>query len=334
MRIALDAMGSDNAPAAELEGMYLALEENQNLEIVLVGRDELLRGANEKFPDRVEILATSDIVTMHESPADALRNKRNSSIAKGIELLKNGKVAGFVSAGNTGAVMAFALSILQNIPGVYRPTLATFFPTLRGTALVLDVGANVDPKPINLLQFAVMGSIVASHILKKANPTVGLLNIGKEPQKGNELTQSAFKLLAKSGLNFMGNLEANDVFKGSADVIVCDGFVGNVMLKFGEGMVEIIQETLKEYLASETKYRMRRWLSKPVLNEFISRMDYEEQGGAMLLGVMGTVVCAHGRSRPKAIKNAINTAVFYSQEQIVSHIQEKFSNLVKNNETG
>uniref|UniRef100_A0A7C6A9N1 Phosphate acyltransferase n=1 Tax=candidate division WOR-3 bacterium TaxID=2052148 RepID=A0A7C6A9N1_UNCW3 len=331
MKIALDAMGSDNAPAVELEGMQLALEENQNLEIVLVGRDELLPKNFEKFQDRVEIFACPDVVTMHESPSDALRNKRNSSIAKGIELLKDNQVSGFVSAGNTGAVMAFALSILQSIPGVHRPTLATFFPTLRGTALVLDVGANVDAKPNNLLQFAVMGSIVASHILKKANPTVGLLNIGKEPQKGNELTQATFKLLANSGLNFMGNLEANDVFKGSADVIVCDGFVGNVMLKFGEGMVEIISETLKEYLASETKYRMRRWLSKPVLNEFISRMDYEEQGGAMLLGVMGTVVCAHGRSRPKAIKNAINTAIFYSQEGIVSHILEKFSGYNKNN---
>ena len=329
MKIALDAMGSDNAPSVEIEGILLALEENQNLQIVLVGQEELLRGANEKFLERIEILPAPDVVTMHESPTDALRNKRNSSIAKGIELLKNNKIDGFVSAGNTGAVMAFALSILQNIQGVHRPTLATFFPTLRGTTLVLDVGANVDTKPINLLQFALMGSIVASHILKKANPTVGLLNIGKEPQKGNELTQSSFKLLENSGLNFMGNLEANDVFKSSPDVIVCDGFVGNVMLKFGEGMVEIISETLKEYLASETKYRMRRWFSKPVLNEFISRMDYEEQGGALLLGIQGAVVCAHGRSRPKAIKNAINTAIFYSQEQIALHIQEKFAQISK-----
>lgn len=329
MKIALDAMGTDDAPSVELEGILLALEENQNLKIVLVGQEELLRGADEKFPDRVEILAAPDVITMHESPGDALRNKRNSSIAKGIELLKNNKVDGFVSAGNTGAVMAFALSILQNIQGVHRPTLATFFPTLKGTALVLDVGANVDTKPINLLQFATMGSIVASHILKKANPTVGLINIGKEPQKGNELTQSSFKLLENSGLNFIGNLEANDIFKGHVDVIVCDGFVGNVMLKFGEGMFEIISEALKEYLASETKYRMRRWLSKPVLNEFTNSMDYEEQGGALLLGIQGAVVCAHGRSRPKAIKNAINTSIFYAQEQIALHIKEKFAQISK-----
>jgi phosphate acyltransferase len=329
MKIALDAMGTDDAPSVELDGILLALEENQNLKIVLVGQEELLRGADEKFPDRVEILAAPDVITMHESPGDALRNKRNSSIAKGIELLKNNKVDGFVSAGNTGAVMAFALSILQNIQGVHRPTLGTFFPTLKGTALVLDVGANVDTKPINLLQFAIMGSIVASHILKKANPTVGLINIGKEPQKGNELTQSSFKLLENSGLNFIGNLEANDIFKGHVDVIVCDGFVGNVMLKFGEGMFEIISEALKEYLASETKYRMRRWLSKPVLNEFTNSMDYEEQGGALLLGIQGAVVCAHGRSRPKAIKNAINTAIFYSREQIALHIKEKFAQISK-----
>jgi glycerol-3-phosphate acyltransferase PlsX len=318
-------MGSDNAPSVELEGMLLALEENLNLKVVMVGQEELLQGADEKFPERVEILPATDVVTMHESPRDALRNKRNSSISKSIELLKDNKVDGVVSAGNTGAVMAFTLSILENIPGVHRPTLATFFPTVKGTALVLDVGANVDTKPVNLLQFAIMGSIVASHILKKAKPTIGLLNIGKEPQKGNELTQSAYKLLETSGLNFLGNLEANDVFNGLADVIVCDGFVGNVMLKFGEGMVEVISETLREYLASETKYRMRRWLSKPVLNEFISRMDYEEQGGGMLLGIPGAVVCAHGRSRPKAIKNAINTAIFYTQEQIASHIREKFA---------
>jgi len=174
-----------------------------------------------------------------------------------------------------------------------------------------------------------MGSIVASHILKKANPTVGLINIGREPQKGNDLTQSSYKLLENSGLNFIGNLEANDIFKGHVDVIVCDGFVGNVMLKFGEGMFEIISEALKEYLASETKYRMRRWLSKPVLNEFTNSMDYEEQGGALLLGIQGAVVCAHGRSRPKAIKNAINTSIFYAQEQIALHIKEKFAQISK-----
>ncbi len=329
MKIALDAMGSDNAPSVEFEGMILALEENPNLEVILVGQEELLKGADESYPERIQILAAPDVVTMHESPVDALRNKRNSSIAKAINLLKEQKVDGFVSAGNTGAVMAFSLSILENIAGVHRPTLATFFPTVKGTTLVLDVGANVDTKPIHLLQFAIMGSIVASHILKKANPTIGLLNIGKEPQKGNELTQSTFKLLENSGLNFLGNLEANDLFKGMTDVIVCDGFVGNMMLKFGEGLIEVISQTLTDYLASETKYRMRRWLSKPVLSEFISRMDYEEQGGAMLLGIPGVIVCAHGRSSPKAIKNAVNTAIFYTQEQIINHISEKFAQLSK-----
>lgn len=324
MKIGLDAMGSDNAPTVELEGMLMALEENPKLQIVLLGQQELLKGANEKFQNRVEIVPAPDVITMHESPVDALRNKRNSSISKGIELLKQKKIDSMVSAGNTGAIMAFALSILENIPGVHRPTLAIFFPTVKGTTLVLDVGANVDTKPVNLLQFAIMGSVVASHILKKANPTIGLLNIGKEPQKGNELTQSAYKLLDNSGLNFLGNLEPNEVFKGLVDVIVCDGFVGNVIIKLGEGMIETFSQNREEYLASETKYRMRRWISKPVLAEFISRMDYEEQGGALLLGVPGSIVIAHGRSSPKAIKNAINTSLFYAQEQIVLHIHEKF----------
>jgi len=170
-----------------------------------------------------------------------------------------------------------------------------------------------------------MGDIYARYILKVKNPKVGLLSIGEEQTKGNELTIASHKILDNSGLNFRGNVEGRDILKGTVDVVVCDGFVGNVMLKFGEGIFEIISETLREYLDSETKYRMRRWISKPVLNEFIGRMDYEEQGGAMLLGVPGAVVCAHGRSRSKAIKNAINTAIFCAQEQIPSHIREKFA---------
>jgi glycerol-3-phosphate acyltransferase PlsX len=220
--------------------------------------------------------------------------------------------------------MAFAMSILGTIPGIDRPALAAPFPTPKGNTLMVDIGANVNTKPINLYQFAVMGSIAASYIFKKANPTVGLLNIGKEEKKGTEATQTAFKLLSESELNFIGNIEGQDVLRGSCDVIVSDGFVGNVILKFGEGMSEIISEMLDEYLASESEYRLRRWFSKPVLSEFISRWNYEEHGGTLLLGVNGTIIIGHGRSTAKAMKNAIKTAISAVQGKTTEHIQEKF----------
>lgn len=326
MKIALDAMGSDNAPEVEVSGAILALEENPELSIVLVGKEDLLKGILDRHDiegervKRLSIYPAEEIIGMHEPPNLALR-KKDSSIACAIELHKSGEVDGVVSAGNTGAVMAFALTILQTLSQVRRPSLATFFPTKKGNSLVLDIGANVDTKPIHLLQFGTMGSICYSHIQKKANPTVGLLNIGNETEKGNELTVATYKLLKESNLNFIGNIEGQDVLKGTCDVIICDGFVGNVMLKFGEGMVEIISEALEEYLHSETKYRVRRWFSKPVLEEFMSRMNYEEQGGGILLGVEGTVVIGHGRSTPKAIKNACRTAIFVSREKLHEKIR-------------
>jgi glycerol-3-phosphate acyltransferase PlsX len=328
MRIALDAMGSDNAPEIELLGMAEALTEFPDLQISLFGKKEILD--NHKFTvmdNRLEIINTDQVIGMHETPSEVLRTKQNSSIASAIKSLKDKKVDAVVSVGNTGAVMAYAMAFLSTISGIDRPALAAPFPTPKGHTLMVDIGANVSAKPANLFQFAVMGSIAASYIFKKVNPTVGLLNIGKEEKKGTETNQASYKLLSESDINFIGNIEGQDILKGICDVIVCDGFVGNVILKFGEGMAEIFKEMLEEYLISESKYRLRRWFSKPVLGEFISRWSYEEYGGALLLGVKGTVIIGHGRSTPKALKNAIKTAISAVQGKTTEHIEEKFIKL-------
>ncbi len=325
MRIAIDGMGGDNAPRPEIEGIRLAIEAFNDLEILLVGKSEILedyKGELDGLP--VEIVEAKEVVGMHELPSQVLRRKSNSSIARAVSLVKENKADAVVSAGNTGAAMAFALSILGTIPGIARPALGQFFPTLKGSSLVLDIGANVDTKPKHLLQFGIMGSVAASHIMKKVTPTVGLLNIGKESSKGNELVRTAYTLFEQSDLEFVGNIEAYDVLKGDADVVVCDGFVGNVMLKFGEGFMEVIGAKLTEYLSSQSEYRIRRRFSKPVLFEFISSMDYEETGGALLLGVNGTVVIGHGRSTAKAIKNAIKTAHFCSQAKLTEELKNRF----------
>ncbi len=325
MNIALDAMGSDNAPEIELLGTTQALEEFSDVQIKLFGKKEILDNHKSLIShERLEIINSEQVIGMLDSPSEVLRTKQNSSIANAIKSLKDKKTDAVVSVGNTGAVMAYAMSLLGTISGIDRPALAAPFPTPKGHTLMVDIGANVNAKPINLFQFAEMGSIAASYIFKKANPTVGLLNIGKEEKKGTETTQASYKLLSESGLNFIGNIEGQDILRGGCDVIVCDGFVGNVILKFGEGMAEIINEMLEEYLASESKYRLRRWFSKPVLSEFIGRWSYEEYGGAVLLGVKGTVIIGHGRSTPKAFKNAIKTAISAVQGRTTEHIEEKF----------
>ncbi|MGB9742689.1 MAG: phosphate acyltransferase PlsX [candidate division WOR-3 bacterium] len=326
MKIAIDMMGSDNAPRAELEAVGLTLSEITDLNLVVVGRQEILRTLPPvPAEERIEFVPAPEVVGMHEPAPEAVKKKRNSSIAICMELHRQGKVDAVVSAGNTGAVMAFALTTLGAIPGVHRPTLAVLFPRIKGSTLVLDVGANVDTKPFQLLQFAIMGATAASFFFRKANPTVGLLNIGQEEIKGNELTIAAYQLLKESGLNFIGNVEGNDILTGRVDVVVCDGFVGNVLLKYGEGLGEILRQLLAEYYESESKYRLRRWFSKPVLEEFISRMDYQEHGGALMLGVQGNVVVAHGRSTPQALKNAIRTAYQAVQDNLFQHLFQAFT---------
>jgi glycerol-3-phosphate acyltransferase PlsX len=326
MKIALDAMGSDNAPASELAGIALALEELKDLEVVLVGKPGIVDAETmDGYSGRLELVPAAEVVGMNESPYEVVKRKRNSSMAVCMDLLKQGKVSGVVSAGNTGAVMAFALTILGVVPGVHRPTLGALFPTIKGSTLVLDIGANVDTKPLQLLQFGIMGTTAASYLFKKANPSVGLLNIGHEDSKGNELTFNAYQLFKQSEMNFVGNVEGNAILKGAVDVVVCDGFVGNALLKYAEGLAEVLTGMLAEYLESESKYRMRRWLSKPVLREFIERMDYQEHGGSLMLGVLGTVVVGHGRSTPRAIKNALRSAATAAEDNLAEHIRHRFA---------
>lgn len=325
MKVALDAMGSDNAPRVEVEGAIQAVNEIPGIEVALVGQEQIVNSAPEGLPTGVTLVPATETVGMHESPTDVVKRKRNSSMAIGMNLAKSGEAAAMVSAGNTGAVMALAMTTLGVIPGVYRPSLGVMFPTSKGTTLVLDVGANVDTKPLQLFQFAVMGSTAATYLFRKANPSVGILNIGREESKGNDLTAAASKLLKESELNFTGNVEGNDLLEGAVDVAVCDGFVGNILLKYTEAMGEVLARLLEGYLDSETKYRMRRWLSKPVLHEFIDRLDYQKHGGALMLGVNGTVVVAHGRSTARAIRNALNTAMNAAAGNLTDHIRERFA---------
>jgi glycerol-3-phosphate acyltransferase PlsX len=325
MKVALDAMGTDAAPRVELEGVAMALEAMPELEVVLVGQPQLL-GDSTRFGSRLEIVPAPEVVGMHEPPIEVLKRKRNSSMAVSVGLLKQGRVEAVVSAGNTGALMACAVTTLGVVPGVYRPTLAVLFPTVKGAGtIILDVGANVDTKPVQLYQFAVMGATAASFMFHKASPTVGLISNGREETKGNELTLTAHELLKKSELNYIGNVEGNDLMMGTVDVAVCDGFVGNVLLKFGEGLGEVLKEMLAGYLGSKTEYRLRRWFSRPVLSEFLGRMNYEEHGGALMLGVEGAVVAAHGRSTPRAIMNALRAAAQSANDDVSRHIAGRFA---------
>jgi len=318
-------MGSDNAPRAELEGVSLALDKHHDLEVVLVGRQEIVEACTDKHSGRVHLVSASEVVGMHELPTDAVKRKRDSSMAVCMKLLREGKVDGVVSAGNTGAVLGYALTVVGPVPGVYRPTLAVVFPTVKGSGMVLDVGANIAVKPVQLFQFGVLGATAASYLFHKANPAVGLLNIGREDSKGNEAISEAHRLLKESELNFVGNIEGNDILKGAVDVVVCDGLIGNVLLKYTEGMAEVVAGMIHDYLESESKHRIRRWFSKPVLQEFIERLDYQEHGGALLLGVGGTVVVGHGRSTPRAIMNALGSACRAVEGNVTEHIRKRFA---------
>lgn len=324
MRIALDAMGSDAAPSSETEGTLAALEGDEELKVVLLGQKEAFDPFREEIAKnkRIELINVPQMVGMKEVPSEALRTKTESSIAKGILMLKEGKVDAFVSAGNTGAVVAFSLFTLGRISGVKRPALAASFPTPNGKILVLDVGANVEAKPVHLANYAVMGSIMMQRVFHVPKPRVGLLNVGHEESKGPQLLQDSYKLLTTVPINFIGNVEGSQVFNNVADVIVTDGFTGNVVLKFGEGMGEAVLAILR---ATGKKYRWRGWFSKKVFKDFISGLNYEESGGAILLGVEKPVIVSHGRSSPHAIYNALRLASFAAREGVVDAIKEEFT---------
>jgi phosphate acyltransferase len=325
MKIVVDAMGGDHAPEAIVEGAVLAAREYET-PIILTGLSEQIQTELDKHdPDHtlpIEIVHADEIVYMHDSPGKVLRSKRKSSMKIGLDLVKQGEGAAFVSAGNTGAVLAYSTVILRPVKGIDRPAIAIQLPTLKGASILLDAGANVDCKSTQLFQFGIMGHVFAEYILGKENPSVGLLSIGEEDGKGNEIVKDTFQMLKKSHINFIGNVEGKEVYRGNADVIVCDGFTGNVALKISESLAEMIGTNLKLMFQSNWISKLGYLFLKPQLVQFKKKVDHSETGGAPLLGVNGVVIIAHGSSSPKAIKNAIHRAHELSEKNIIEHIKQ------------
>ncbi len=330
MRIGIDAMGGDHAPASNVGGGVDAAHLWPDLEVVLIGvesriREELDR--EKKPPKNLSVVHAAEIVEMDEHPAQALRKKRDSSLGVATRMQHEGQLDAFISAGNTGAVMAFSLTGLGRLEGVERPAIATLMPTEHGTCVVLDVGANLDSKPIHLAQFGVMGSLFTKYALGRDQPKVGLLSVGEESTKGDALTVRAHELLAKTNLNFMGNVEGRDILKGKADVVVCDGFVGNVILKFTESVMSMLETSILKYVYTSIRARAGVFLMRPVLRRFAKDLDYEEYGGAPLLGIRGTVIICHGRSSGKAIRNAVRVARLVVEQGVNEKIKEEMAHL-------
>ena len=329
IRIAIDAMGGDHAPDAIVEGAVLAAATHADLRLILVGREDDLRRELSRHPSspNVEVAHASEVVTMEDTPLAPLRRKKDSSIRVAANLVASGNASAIVSAGNTGAAWTSARMVMGMIEGVNRPALAAVFPRRQGHTLVLDVGANVDSKVQHLREFAVMGHFYAQMLFGIDEPRVGLLSIGEEEGKGNDLTKETFAVLQGTGLNFIGNAEGRDVYNGNADVVVCDGFTGNVVLKASEALAEVIQETLREELMKTTRGKLGGLLAKPAYASLKKRLDYAEYGGAPLLGVRGGCVICHGRSDARAIKNAIGVAREFVENRIDEKIRQRIVDL-------
>ena len=324
MRIAVDAMGGDFAPEEIIKGTLMAAEKNPKVHLILVGQKErLLSFLTGMRPQNLTLVEATEVIGMDEHPANAVRKKKDASIVVATQLVKQGGADAVVSAGSTGAQMAAALLGLGRIKGIERPAIATVLPTLEGGKLVLDVGANLDATPEQLCQYALMGSIYAARILGIPNPRVGLLNVGSEEGKGNELTQKTYPMLQKAPINFVGNIEGRDVPYGRADVVVCEGFVGNVFLKTAEGLAGVFVQLIKEKITSTMIRKLGAMAVKPGLREFAQMMDYAEYGGAPLLGVNGISIICHGSSKAKAIVNAIRVAQECVQTRFIEQIREE-----------
>jgi glycerol-3-phosphate acyltransferase PlsX len=336
IRIAVDAMGGDYAPQAVVEGTILAQNENhRDIELVLVGEKEKINQELSRLKATdlpLVVQNASELITMGDPAVESLR-KKDSSIAVGMRLQKEGKVDAFVSGGNTGAVMTHALMTLGRLEGVSRPAIASFLPSEKGIVVVLDAGANAECKAHNLYQFGVMGSIYTSYVLRKENPRIGLLSIGEESTKGNDLTLTTYKLLSEdSSLNFIGNVEGRDVLKGTCDVVVCDGFVGNIVLKFAESIDGFLTWLVKKRVKESFLFRLGAFLVKVSIRDLRKVLDYTEYGGAPLLGVNGVCIICHGESPPKAIKNAIKLAADMVREGVNEHITKILRDKEKTNQ--
>src|SRR6266516_40206 len=335
VRVALDAMGGDNAPGGVVLGAIQAARE-YSIRVYLVGREDAIRTELAKHDISgldLPVAHTDDVIEMDEHPASAVRRKKNASMTLALQLVRDGSALGAVSAGNSGAMMAASLFTLKRIEGVDRPALGTVFPTKNGISFVLDVGANTDCKPEYLQQFALMGSIYMERIFSIASPRVGLLANGEEETEGNELVQQTHQLLKAHaetlGINFIGNVEGRDIPAGGADVVVCDGFVGNVVLKLSEGLAETLMGMLRTQMTSSLTSKLAAAVLRPGLRKIFKRMDYAEYGGVPLLGVNGSAIISHGRSNAKAIKNALHVARQTAETNVAGAIAEGLARLQK-----
>jgi glycerol-3-phosphate acyltransferase PlsX len=327
VRIAVDAMGGDHAPAVVIEGVVDYIRENgrdENYKIVLVGKEKEIHKELKKYRnvrlDRLEIVDALEEISMKEHFLSYWRKREQTSIKKAIDLVKNEQAKAMVSAGNTGAVMALAKTVLGSMKNIDRPALAIMLPTLKGSSLLVDVGANTESKPHNLVEFALMGKIYLENIFGIKNPRIGLMNIGEEEVKGNELTKTTHNLLKQLDINFIGNVEGRDVYIGEADLIVTDGFTGNVALKVSEGVVEAMLSMLKREIMSNVFSKIGFFFLKTSLKRIKKKLDYSEYGGALLLGVNGIVIIGHGGSNAKAIKNAISMSYKFVTEKVLEKI--------------
>jgi glycerol-3-phosphate acyltransferase PlsX len=332
IRIAVDAMGGDHAPSAIVDGAVAAAR-HFDVQIALVGPTDVVRTALEPHPGwqdlQLDLVDAPDVVAMTESPAAALRRKPRASIRVAAELVARGEAAALFSAGHTGATVMAAHAAFGMIPGVDRPALATTIPTRQREAVLLDAGANVECRPQHLLQFAIMGSVYARLALNVARPRVGLLSIGEEATKGNELTREAHQLLKGAAINFIGNIEGREIYSGMADVVVCDGFTGNVVLKTSEGLVDAVEALLGDELQGTFSAQVGYLLSRRAFRRFRRRVDYSEYGGAPLLGVAGLAIVGHGRSSARAVRNAIAMASHSGGSDFIRRIEQEIGELAQ-----
>jgi len=326
LKIVIDAMGGDNAPEEIIKGTLLAVEE-YNVDVIIVGKENIIKkyldGVQKNILNKINIVNAEKVIENDDKPVKAIRRKKNSSMVVGMNLVKNKEGDIFISAGNTGALLSGGLFIIGRIKGIERPSLAPIIPNIIDNSLLLDVGANADCKPEFLNQFALMGSIYAEKVLKKENPRIGLINIGTEKTKGSKLYVDTYNLLENSTLNFVGNIESRDLLKGKADVLVCDGFVGNIILKLTEGVTQELMNQIKEQLKSSIKGNIAGLMMKDSLKGLKSKFDYNEYGGAPLIGLKAPVIKAHGSSKRKAFKNAINQGKIFYESNSVKSIEEK-----------
>lgn len=329
VKVAVDAMGGDNAPAEIVKGAVEAANENGHVKVFLVGAENAVRRELEKHsykPQQIEIVNATEIIETAEPPVMAIRKKKDSSIVKALQLVKNGECDAFVSAGSSGAVLVGGQVIIGRLKGVERPPLAPLIPTEKGTALLIDCGANVDARPSHLVQFAKMGSVYMESVMKVRNPRVAIVNIGAEEEKGNALVKETFPLLKNCpGINFIGSIEARDIPAGYADVIVCEAFVGNVILKLYEGVGGTLIKKVKAGMMTSLRSKVGALLVKPALKETLKEFDLEQYGGAPLLGLKGLVVKTHGSSKAIEIKNSVLQCVTFKEQKINDKIKEKIT---------